>query len=542
MTLRSCLPLASAFVVGALACSSASPSAHPATAPPFVSGTYRAVTPGTIGEITFYATDHYLLVRGGCANALLGTAADSAPGAAPPSLSACNELGTYSFDSAGTTLILSPPDAPSRSLAFVSIVADTSFDSTESLSPSDGLRLQGGVPLGGSDASLAPRGDASSLAGEAGVALGCPGRTVGKSGVPLSHAFSAGGQQVVGGSAPSGTPDPTQGGQWSCTGSYDGTASNAYYLTSFGCSGSNPSFQDSGDNCCGAGAPVAASQGLCGTLQPASTCSNSCANNSSCNTWRTQQSGGTAASFQCEEMVNYYSTDAVAYGIGSRLCLSTPGGKGVVVFVYDDGPSCTIEQRVSAHVLDVSPPTAQYLFGEGGQLSATERNAVFVTRVGAGTALGPNDSCATAPPDAGAGAPDSGGSSGSPGGSDASSPGGSSGSDAGGTDAGCPATCSSDSDCNPQGPLGLACVNGTCQGGCHGAAQCAGGTTCSNGSASMLGACQGTTGGQSCTNDGACNPGGNGAGLICSSGACTAGCRASWQCPGNTSCSGGQCH
>jgi hypothetical protein len=45
----------------------------------------------------------------------------------------------------------------------------------------------------------------------------------------------------------------------------------------------------------------------------------------------------------------------------------------------------------------------------------------------------------------------------------------------------------------------------------------------------------------SCTNDGACNPGGNGAGMICSGGVCTPGCHASYQCPGVTTCHGGQC-
>jgi hypothetical protein len=53
--------------------------------------------------------------------------------------------------------------------------------------------------------------------------------------------------------------------------------------------------------------------------------------------------------------------------------------------------------------------------------------------------------------------------------------------------------------------------------------------------------CQGTSGGKSCSNDGACNPGGNGTGQICSGGTCVPGCHASFQCPGNTSCHGGQC-
>ena len=383
-----------------------------------------------------------------------------------------------------------------------------------------GVDLDGGGAAASADGGSAPSDDGGGEPVTQPAAASCPGGTPAQGGTPLTHAFMVGTQSLVGGGAPSGTPDPTQGGQWSCSGSFDQTISNAYYLTSFGCSSSNPAFQDPSDNCCGAGAPVAAAAGLCGSLQPASNCSNSCANGNSCNSWRSQQSGSVAASFQCEEMVNYYSTGAVVYGLGTRLCLSTPAGKGLVVFVYDDGPSCTIERKVSAHVLDVSPPTAAYLFAES-QISATERKAVFVTQVGSSTPLGPNDGCASAAQGAGgdAGAPDAGSTV------------------ASGGDAGCVScsSCSSDSDCNPGGPLGLVCNGGACQPGCNTSAQCAGGTTC------VSGACQGTGGGQSCTNDGACNPGGNGSGMICSGGVCVSGCHASWQCPGNTTCQGGQC-
>lgn len=47
--------------------------------------------------------------------------------------------------------------------------------------------------------------------------------------------------------------------------------------------------------------------------------------------------------------------------------------------------------------------------------------------------------------------------------------------------------------------------------------------------------------GRACTNDGACNPGNDGAGEICTSGRCVPGCRTNAQCPGSTSCSAGQC-
>ena len=49
-------------------------------------------------------------------------------------------------------------------------------------------------------------------------------------------------------------------------------------------------------------------------------------------------------------------------------------------------------------------------------------------------------------------------------------------------------------------------------------------------------------GGASCSFDGACNPGNNGAGMICVSGQCVKGCHRSNQCPGSQSCnSSGQC-
>jgi hypothetical protein len=47
---------------------------------------------------------------------------------------------------------------------------------------------------------------------------------------------------------------------------------------------------------------------------------------------------------------------------------------------------------------------------------------------------------------------------------------------------------------------------------------------------------------QACTSDGQCNPGNDGAGLICQAGACVAGCHTDAQCAGNTTCVAGQCH
>jgi hypothetical protein len=48
-------------------------------------------------------------------------------------------------------------------------------------------------------------------------------------------------------------------------------------------------------------------------------------------------------------------------------------------------------------------------------------------------------------------------------------------------------------------------------------------------------------GGGTCVSDGACNPGNDGAGLICVRGQCVPGCHSNAQCAGATSCISGQC-
>jgi 3D (Asp-Asp-Asp) domain-containing protein len=49
------------------------------------------------------------------------------------------------------------------------------------------------------------------------------------------------------------------------------------------------------------------------------------------------------------------------------------------------------------------------------------------------------------------------------------------------------------------------------------------------------------SGGKACSSDGACNPGNDGSGLICTGGQCVPGCRSNAQCPGVTTCNAGQC-
>lgn len=81
----------------------------------------------------------------------------------------------------------------------------------------------------------------------------------------------------------------------------------------------------------------------------------------------------------------------------------------------------------------------------------------------------------------------------------------------------------------------------TSTGSSSGGASSGGGS--SSGGASSGGASSGgsSSGGAACVNDGMCNPGNDGSGLICVAGQCTPGCHTDAQCPGSTTCNDGQC-
>ena len=70
-----------------------------------------------------------------------------------------------------------------------------------------------------------------------------------------------------------------------------------------------------------------------------------------------------------------------------------------------------------------------------------------------------------------------------------------------------------------------------------------GGSTSSSGGSTPPPSTDGpsTGSGRACSNDGACNPGNDGSGEICTAGRCVSGCRSNAQCPGVTSCVSGQC-
>ena len=65
----------------------------------------------------------------------------------------------------------------------------------------------------------------------------------------------------------------------------------------------------------------------------------------------------------------------------------------IVVDAYDSGPSCAIERRVSAYVLDVSPMVSKYLYGSTS-FAASEKKKVLVSTAPSGSKVGGSCTCA----------------------------------------------------------------------------------------------------------------------------------------------------
>jgi hypothetical protein len=154
------------------------------------------------------------------------------------------------------------------------------------------------------------------------------------------------------------------GSPWSCSGSYGTTKvdTGEYYATAFGCwtDGNGNVHQDSGDNCIPTCLSQAKSSGLCaGMTGP-----------------------------ECEENTKWYAADGARFGCLARLKVTNPSnGKSVVVVALDYGPSCTLENKVSHGLVDLSSPTNAYLFGsDQGYL---DKALVQVDEVDAATPLGP---------------------------------------------------------------------------------------------------------------------------------------------------------
>lgn len=175
---------------------------------------------------------------------------------------------------------------------------------------------------------------------------------------------SCGGSSTSSSSSASSGGGGNGGSPWSCTGSYGTTKvdTGEYYATAFGCwvDGNGTVHQDSGDNCIPSCLAQAKSSGLCAGM-----------------------SGP-----ECEENTQWYAADGARFGCLARLKVTNPAnGKAVVVVALDYGPSCTLENKVSHGIVDLSSPTNQYLFGsDQGYL---DKALVQVDEVPAATPLGP---------------------------------------------------------------------------------------------------------------------------------------------------------
>jgi len=172
---------------------------------------------------------------------------------------------------------------------------------------------------------------------------------------PLLRAVANGGTSGTGGTGP-----------WSCDGRANTKrpSQGAYAaITSFGCwlDANGASRGDAKDNCIPFCIDEAKAAGVC-------------------------KSGQTGK--QCEQSVGWFVAGKDQYPCMTRLRVTNPAnGKSAIAVVLDQGPSCFIEQTISAHVLDASSPLILYLFGE--DKSPKERAKVRVEEVPADTKLGP---------------------------------------------------------------------------------------------------------------------------------------------------------
>ena len=183
----------------------------------------------------------------------------------------------------------------------------------------------------------------------------------------------------------------------------------------------------------------------------------------------------------------YYVASSQRYGCKVHLKLTTKSGKCVVVSTEDAGPATWVETKAGTPILDSSPATVKALFGNVGSIGWSDLKAhpgkYAVNAARTSLPLGP---CNAAPPPPPAPPP-------------APAPAPAPTTDPTPDDPGTPVD-PPDPGTTPAEPVGAAC-----------------------------------------SGDGACNPGNDGSGKICQNGHCVDGCHSNAQCPGSTTCQGGQC-
>ena len=183
---------------------------------------------------------------------------------------------------------------------------------------------------------------------------------------------------------------------------------------------------------------------------------------------------------------DWYVASSQRYGCNKHLMI-TANGKCAVARTADAGPASFVESNAGIAVLDASPALGRYFFGESslGWSDIHSHPGKYVVHVEVTSLpVGPCD--------------------GNGGGSSSSS------SSSGGSSSG-------------------------------GSSSSSGGSSSGGSSSSSSGSSSSSSGGASCGSDGDCNPGNDGSGLICQSGACVPVCHHDAQCPGNTTCVSGNC-
>jgi hypothetical protein len=184
----------------------------------------------------------------------------------------------------------------------------------------------------------------------------------------------------------------------------------------------------------------------------------------------------------------YYVASSQRYGCKVHLKLTTSSGRCVVVSTEDAGPATWVETKAGTPILDASPATVKKLFpgaevdGLGWVDLRKNPGTYSVTAVKTSLPLGPCNAAPAPPP------PPS------------------------------PA---------PTQPVPVPTTEPPAD---PGTPPVDPGTPAPD-----------PAPGPACSGDGACNPGSNGSGQICQNGHCIAGCRTNAQCPGATTCVGGQC-
>ncbi len=227
----------------------------------------------------------------------------------------------------------------SRGAEEVAATADTLIKSSAKDSSTLASEDKCAIRKGAKVALIDPQVSGAHVFGKLASAHGCGGKFGSGATVYLYRAHFTGWSAEQPVSAPGAGPI----GPWACSGVVGKTRppDGRYWITTFGASSatSGTTCDDAEDNCIGACTGSAVKDRLC----PASQVSTPAV---------------------CQRSIKWFVADQARFGCGSRVAVTNPSnGKSVVAYVLDEGPSCFVERRVSAPVLDASPAVNTYLTG-----------------------------------------------------------------------------------------------------------------------------------------------------------------------------------